>query len=298
MLKPKEYPFNSTIGWSHSKMYPINNCERQFYYDRIKDKWLSGDKATIIRLRNLTSLPIIIGTTIHKSISDYFEDTISGNSISKSAFFEKTKAIFLDEVKKKELAEEYYNKDNLENIIIKSTEKMNNLSELFWNLPDRIVITENIISMPHETWLEKPGFFGEFRIDDFKGYAPPDMIVKDKDGKYLVLSWKTGTHNIDGFLMQLAGNVMCTIHTFGLDENIVYGKVINLNNLEGQPVEIDGFSPLLSRCLERMKEERIIIEKMYDSPIYQVPKKFEDYTCAQSQDCCTRCKYRKICGGP
>jgi len=302
-LQPKPYmESNYSLGWSYSKMYVFQRCQRQYYYDRINPRWITANREEIVKLRELSSIPISIGTAVHNNIGSYLRKCQADMEISEADFYASGAQILRDILNTEKIEEEVFlQEDGIEIKLREAFERTQTLLNTFWLLPDHQNITRSVCERADESFIDPCGeyeFYGEFRIDNFKGYGPPDLVYMSDEGKYELISWKTGTHNVDGFLMQLAGQLLCCIHSFEIEPELISGRVINLHRMDGQPVTLRGSSRVLDRCLQRMNCEIADLENMYEDPDYGMPKDLIEFSPAYSQTICTMCKYRGICEGP
>ena len=297
MLTPTEYPRDYPWGWSSGQQYSFNRCKRQFFYEKIKAQWLPApEKSEIERLRELKSLRMILGIAVHSAIVEYLK---SHGQMKKEDLYRVASETFLRDVAESSLEEtEFHDEAYVEGETVKATERLKELLDQFWDLDGRENYVEMIQADPDNAWLDRSEGYGEFRTGKLIGYARPDLIFKMHDGKFHLISWKTGVHDIDNFLMQLAGNMLFSIHSLGIPAESIHGEVINLNHLDGQKIELDGESEVLSRCEERMIGEVRAIRDMYADPQYRVPKKIGEFPMVTDQNACTSCKYRGLCNGP
>ncbi len=301
-LKPKPYPRDYSIGWSFSALNMFQNCQRQYYFDRVSPRWISYPEGKLRELRAIRSLPILIGDAVHKTIADYFQTFLVGNEMRDEDLYSSGEEIF-QQVLKTSITEERQRleKEAYKAKVEEATKKVSDMLHAFYGLKLRSDVEASLPLNPEKSFIDPSGvtqFYGEFRIGDFKGYAPPDLIYLKKNRHHEVISWKTGLHNVDGFLMQLAGQILFCIHSFDLPPEELTGRVINLNSLEGQPVELQGASSILERCLERMRREVAELVAKFDNPQMRVPKAMEEFSLAPTQNTCTMCKFKSICEGP
>lgn len=296
---------DNSIGWSHTSVGTFQNCQRQYYLEKVDPKWMPLPPETISELkvlRSAKSLPILIGDSVHRSIAEHFRYRIAGRDADEGDFMTNGSKM-LTKVLQTSIVEEKRQMDekSYESKVEKAQEKVEVLLKAFWELPYREDVGSALQSRPDRSFVDPIGIricYGEFRIGDFKGYAPPDLVYSPENEHYEILSWKTGIHHVDGFLMQLAGQTLFCINSFDLPAGGVVGKVINLSDLTAQPVEIEGNSEVIHRCLERMKREVSGIAEKFHDPSKKVPRQMEDFSLATSQNTCTKCKFKSICKGP
>jgi hypothetical protein len=280
----------------------FQNCQRQYYFDRVPPRWISVPEGKLRELRAIKSLPILIGDAVHKTIADYSQTCLADNEMLNDDFYLSGEDIFRQVLKTSTTEEQrQLEKGAYITKVEKASRKVSDLLHAFWGLEQRSEVADSLRLNPERSFIDPSGvsqFYGEFRIADFKVYAPPDLVFMNKTGHHEVISWKTGLHNVDGFLMQLAGQVLFCIHSFDLPPERLTGKVVNLNSLEGQPVELRGSSSTLERCLERMRREVAELVAKYDNPQMRVPEAMEEFSLAPTQNTCTICKFKSICEGP
>jgi hypothetical protein len=253
-------------------------------------------------LRAIKSLPMVVGEVVHRTAAEYFQSCRVGKEMSKDDLFSSGERIF-QQTLKTSITEEQRRLDHemYKEKVDEASYKVSDMLQALYGLELRSEVTASLLLNPDRSFIDHSGvsqFFGEFRIGDFKGYGPPDLVYMKNNGHHKIISWKTGLHNVDGFLMQLASQLLFCIHSFDLAPEKLTGMVVNLSFLEGQPIELQGSSSTLERCLERMRREVAEIVVKFDNPQMRIPKAIEEFSLASTQNTCTMCKFNSICEGP
>ncbi len=276
-----------------------------YYLDRIKSKWIALPSVKIKEIeaiRKLNSLPLLVGYAVHQAIADYFRAVQAGSDLSEEEFYESGESALRTLLDKGNVFERTrLSEDEYDAKIADSMAKSKVLLGSFWSLPERQGICKSLCERLAESFIDhdsETGFIPECRVEGLKIYGTPDLVYLGGDGLYHVISWKTGNHDVDGFMMQLAAQVFFCIHNFGIEPERIDARVVNLNHLEGQPIYIQGASPSLSSFFDRMKKEVEDLRAMYEDLAYRIPKKLDQFSLAASALTCTTCKYCSMCEGP
>jgi hypothetical protein len=305
-LKPKSYlDRDYSIGWSFSRLNSFQRCQYMYYLERIKPGWIElpqNQKKDVESIRKLQPLPIIVGEVIHRAIAHYFRTCQNQNELTKEDFEIKVKEVFKELLDRDNTFEgAYLIKDEFQIKVEEAVVKLQFLIDEFWQMTERLAIGTAIRAAPSSIFIDhddEPGPIYECRIDGFKFYGTPDLVYLGGDGTYHLVSWKTGNSDPDGFLMQLAAQILFCIHNLGIDANMIVGRVINLNRMADPPVEIRGNSPILISCVNRMKREVEGLKEMYIDSNYGIPKSIKEFALAESIMTCTVCKFNSVCEGP
>ncbi|GEM_PF-4690523 len=293
-----------SLGWSLSKLYPYNKCLMMYYLEKMPIDWLAFPKKKrmeIEELRGLSSYAIEVGSVIHETLAVYFRHCQAQKDLNDEELIQIGIDTFERNIEGKKVHEGRISPNDREENIEVAERRVQELLEAFIQLPERPQMAEAVRQRPDDVFIdhgEKIRSYGEFRIDGFKGYGSPDLVYLDKDGMYNVISWKTGNHDSDNFLVQLAAQVLFCEHSLGLSPEKITGRTINLNHLDEEPIELMGDSELLEQCLERMKRDVEELKLLYTDKTCKVPKKKETFTFTQNPLTCTKCKYIDVCERP
>ena len=64
----KKFPFTSILGWSSSRYDVFSTCKRKYYYRYYAKHDMDFALDQIIRLRQLTTVPLTVGSIAHDVI--------------------------------------------------------------------------------------------------------------------------------------------------------------------------------------------------------------------------------------
>ncbi|AKO92025.1 hypothetical protein BEH_07865 [Priestia filamentosa] len=144
--------------WSYSKINTLDNCKHEYYLSRVK------------KLKSEDNIYTVSGTCAHDIIQDYYENKIKYNQMAD--LFE-TK--FFDI----EISDFRFSSDEQKNTSMRNKYKSCVKDFFLTHKPiETKVLTEKLI------WVDVDGHV-------FMGYV--DAIIKDQDGNYNIIDWKTST---------------------------------------------------------------------------------------------------------
>ncbi|MCK9555779.1 PD-(D/E)XK nuclease family protein [bacterium] len=295
MPEKSKYKFTPVLGWSVSRYDTFKKCKRQYYYQYYGkyDKEVSQSK--INSLKYLTSIPLEIGNVVHDVIAvllNRLKKTQEQLNVEKFIDFSSRESE--KQIKKKNFFETYYGIK--EKILISDLyPKVETCLESFLNSNwKNWVFSEGIKNS--DKWIVEPGDFGETRVNGLKAYLKVDFLFP-KDGKFVVLDWKTGKKDADKHENQLIGYVYYAMMKFGfyphadkVDAYIIYlGE--DYDELKAVINEYD-----ISRFEDKTKEETENMYKYCCDVANNIPVGKEEFKMTDNLNICRFCNYKELCG--
>jgi len=200
----RKYPFSPVLGWSFSRYETFHACRLRYYYQYYGKHDAEFGYDRIESLKQLTSIPLQIGSITHDCISALLhkvqrnptepvdQDRLRAFVCKKAASVVRDK-VFI-EVHYGELAS-----IDQASIVEPVVQAFTNLLE-----SDRFkwLVTEAAATAVQ--WLIDPPGYGETRINGMKAYCKVDFLFPVPPLLY-VLEWKTGKERADKHHFQVRG---------------------------------------------------------------------------------------------
>ena len=287
-MRLKIFGYTEYLGWSFSRYQMFDVCKRQYYYHyygRQHDK----ESAKIRNLRDLTSIPLQIGTMLHEGICTLLKRVRKDSS----------------PVKKENVLEWLYKKSSqavnnskfLEQQYFHQTVDVDDIWESVRQGMENFLESERFKELHAEAasgkakWLVEPKGFGEMRIGNLKAYCKADFIQAVPEG-YTIFDWKSGKQNVQRDSLQLTG----------------YAHYVNYHF--EKPVEevscvaayvLPEYKELLLESIDSQYFIELVAEQTNEMHAYckdveaNVPKNKEHFACTDNEAICRHCNYQELC---
>jgi hypothetical protein len=215
-----KYPFTPILGWSMSRYETFTTCKRKYYYTYYSRHDKEFRRERIELLRNLTTVPLIIGELTHEVIRVLLERLQRSNA---AVNMDKLTGFVADTSEKaaneRQFFERYYD-TGVEVIPKRLTEQILINVESLLN-SDRFRWLQETEMVSRSGWIIEPDGYGETRIGDFKAYCKVDALLPTGDEVY-IFDWKTGKRDDAKHRKQLIGYAMYANVNLGfLPEQII-----------------------------------------------------------------------------
>ena len=291
MASIKKYKFTSILGWSFSRYDTFRKCKRQYYYQYYGkfDK-----KASQINfLKRLTSIPLEIGNITHDVIAELLKMVRKDSGKAKyKSLIDFSERESKRQLKERCFFEKYYKQKEeikLDDLFTKVKNCLDSFRQSKWK---NWLFAEGI--KESEKWIIEPAGYGETRVGGGKAYLKVDFIFP-KNGRVVVLDWKTGKRDSTKHKNQLIGYVYYASKQFEVGVDTIDAHIIYLGDEYGELIaDVNDFD--ISNFEDKVREE---IKNMYDycsgieenSPL---PK--EEFQMIENLNICKFCNYKELCG--
>ncbi len=294
MSSIQAYPFSAILGWSNSRYEMFSACRRQYYYHYYYRFDTEDDAAKIHKLRELTSMPLQIGSLAHDSIST----VLSRLQKQPSDPIDRTRlADFIDRkvaatIASCQFSEIYYHHVlliDIESIKATVTEALMNLLE-----SERFKWIRQVAAANSRGWIIDPPGYGETRIDGLKAYCKVDFLFP-VDSTLHILDWKTGKERPEKHATQIRVYAAWAVYSLGspVDKTrpvIAYLLPHYHETAAGlNEYDLEEFSRLVRAQTQEMYAFCSDIEQ-------NVPLPRDAFPMTKFSSVCSFCNYRELCG--
>jgi len=297
-------------AWSESRVRTLRSCMWRYYltYYQAWEGWVSSapqEKRQAYTIKNMTNLPMFIGSVVHDTIEELIKSTRETNAwpeleTVQASAIDKLRRGWLDSTKKRwqkspkyyvNLAEHYYQQEIDERRLQEYKNKTLQCLKAFYDCP----FFEIIKSLKKEDWLS---------LEDFQSFqmnTGEEVSVKidcgfRHKGKAFLLDWKTGKVN-DSVIDQLVTYSMYAIKQ---------GWAKTPDDVVIVPVYLAAYAKLgddampkltvsakhIHRQAEIIRQESPMLQQAHDNK--DNPEFFEHTDDPRE---CERCHFRGICKG-
>jgi hypothetical protein len=284
----KYYEFSSNIGWSFSRYGMFDRCKRQYYYNYYGKR----NDPKVSELAKLESFAIVKGSVVHGVIAQILHHIKIHNDYPIDGLSDHLN-IYTDRyLADTSFAEVYYNKGIDDELGVRLRKEVEDPIVAFLE-SDRLQSLKSQTADEKSTWIIEPGGYGETRVNELKMYAKADFIFQ-KDGRYIILDWKTGKLETKKYMQQLLGYTVYVCDHFGVSPNLVDAYICHLgNNYSEHSQQFSEFD--LSEMAAQVEEQ---ISHMEQYCIYSAENISKDISAfpIEKNHLCSYCNFREFCG--
>ncbi|NQZ97519.1 MAG: PD-(D/E)XK nuclease family protein [Myxococcales bacterium] len=306
------------FAWSASRASNFAECRRRHYYSYYGG-WLGWDsraepaRREIYQLGKLKRMPMVAGSAVHESLSDYFhakpghvadvkETTDRALSKLRESFRESQSGKGRQSPSRfTHLAEHYYHEDSVKDRAAVASygkhyvERIERCVQGFFALRELAWVRE---ASPNDyVFVENSqNAFGSFMLRGTKVFGTPDFALRDGDGNVHLYDWKTGRPTEDDAFQ---------LHVYAIFAREEWG--VPLERFSGYDVYLDGGGVVrceitaeslvaaenrIQASADAMRELHFNADRgMGDAEIFPlIPL---DSPAARA---CARCNFRELCG--
>ena len=288
----KRFPFTSKLGWSASRYDKFSTCKRQYYYEYYGKHDPEFKSRKIHDLKDLTSIPIEIGSIVHHVIKILLQRLKkTAQAIDRTRFFDYAKRTTERFCRTKKFTEVHYGeKETVDaDTVYKTVETClrNFLDTDRYNW----IFTDALGGI--DSWIIEPPGFGEARINDFKVYCKVDFLFPVGDTIYII-DWKTGKAHPEKHRNQILGYASWASYHFEKAPETIVPVIAYLNPSYSEMItefnefDIQDFTTQVEEQTEEMHayckdvEENIPLEKC-------------EFSKTKITRICDFCNFRELC---
>lgn len=196
------FKYTPILGWSASRYDTFTQCKRQYYY-QYYGKHDQSQFEKISQLKNLTSMPLIIGILVHEVMKTILQRLQkSTQKIDTQRFQTFLYQQTVQQCREKIFSEVYYGERSaidIQQILSQVESCLHNFlnSSRFEWIQTTAILTK-------DQWIIEPPGYGEARMGDLKIYCKVDCLFPTQD-KIVIIDWKTGKPDHKKHSQQLTG---------------------------------------------------------------------------------------------
>lgn len=292
MTEIKRFGFTPILGWSATRYNQFSICKRRYFYQYYAKYDPSLPVREIETLKELVSIPLEIGTLVHKVIEVLLNRLRStAEPIHEAKFFDfATRQTTRHSATQRFQEVAYGELDSVEpeTLLPKVQVCLENLLE-----SDRFRwLVEEAVHASGDWVIDPPGY-GETRLQDMKAYFKVDFLFPVQE-TYHIIDWKTGQEDPEKHRKQLLGYSAWTSYHFGVDPEHVEPAVAYLYPEYKEVQERFNEFDLENFSVQVRAETREMYEYCRDVD-QNIPVEKEEFRMVEHEAICSRCKFRALC---
>jgi hypothetical protein len=286
------YPYTPSPGWSISRYEIFDKCKRQYFYSYYSKHVPGVPHYKMAILRDLTSLPLEIGSIVHDVIEAFLLRLQKSDAgIDEQRFFSYARQTAESSFARKKFIETYYGQTAALDIE-KACAKIETCLKNFIGSPSYSWIFMKAI-MSKENWMIEPAGYGETRLDGMKAYCKMDFLMPVGDDVH-ILDWKTGIRDEAKHGAQLKGYAAAAAHNFGIPWERIFPKIVYLFPAYDEfelRLDKDGFSVFIGTIRKQTAEMLAFCR----DPEQNIPRPLDEFPLNPSPSLCRQCRFQELC---
>ena len=294
---------STDFSWSVSRHDSFSSCRRKYFYSY----YASNEDPEIKRLKKLSALPLWAGNIVHETIETFLKshDAIPSpeaqDAIVKAAVHgdmlnnwrQSEQGIGFDEagVLRFRLFEHEYQ------VAVEAEDKkivvgivMRSLRNFF-----RSDVLKDVMAVGRANWLTIEDLVS-FEVEGVPVFVRMDLAYRDKDGRVVIVDWKTGRGEGRFSEVQLAGYALYAAQqgwvksASELRTELAYLAIPRFVRREVDQKRLDGARAFIAKSASTMKS-------LLTDPVANVGRR-EDFAMNERPQMCRRCNFRRLCFPP
>lgn len=299
----KPLPALEKVGWSHSKMTLVHQCNRAYFYRHYgskKNTLNNPDYERIRFLKGLSSEHLAAGDIVHSVIAASLRRAQTGELWNEHRLLGFAQSLltqslnFSEALRKGARPVVEYPPISLREIVF-GTEELAALRNRIWEKIEMNLLnySQSEIFAFFKQQAARPDSFIEVNLN----FELPGVRVKGKidlafawDEQFFIVDWKTGRKEVEETSLQLLTYALWAIEKQGIAPDRI---VIQKAYLQDAVAESLEFSDLhLHRARARIQQDAEVLREL-DS--FGKHGKMEAFTPCNHEKMCRYCPYEKIC---
>ena len=288
------------FSWSVSRHDSFNSCRRKYFYSY----YASNDDPEIKRLKKLSALPLWAGNVVHETIETFLKshDAIPSpeaqDAIIKAAVHgdmlaswrQSEQGVGLDEagaLRFRLFEHEYQTPIDADDKKLLVGIVMRSLRNFF-----RSDVLREIMALGRERWLTVEDLVS-FEVAGVPVFLRMDLAYRDKDGRVVIVDWKTGRGEGRFSEVQLAGYALYAAQqgwvqsASELRTELAYLAIPRYVRRTVDQKRLDHARSFIARSASNMKA--LLLD-----PVANLGR-LEDFPMIERPTVCRRCNFRKLC---
>jgi hypothetical protein len=293
MLAKVRFPYSDILGWSNSRYDTFSACWRRYYYQYYNKFDTDSERGHLLRLRDLTSIPIQVGSIAHDCIATLLrrlqKDTTA--PVDQEKLFNYVSELTYKTVSQLQFSEIYYNEIDT----IDPSKIADDVYTALGNLlrSERFSWITGVACDASQYWLIEPDRYGETRVDGLKAYCKVDFLFPVGEVLHII-DWKTGKEHSEKHSSQIRGYAAWASFQFKTPVTSIRPVVAYLlpeyHEADAQLRDEDmvDFAKLVYEQTKEMYALCVDVEK-------NIPKPKQSFPMTQIESFCGYCNFRELC---
>jgi len=283
------------FSWSVSRHDAFARCRRRYFYSY----YASNDDPEILRLKKLSALPMWAGSVVHETIETLLKtrDTIPSPDEQEALIRAAIHGQMLTDWRVSEAGSEgfrlfeheYEQRIDAEDKKILVGTVMRSLRNFF-----KSPLLAEVYAAGRERWLSVEDLVS-FRVGDVDVFLRMDLAFRDRDGRVVIVDWKTGRGEGKFSEVQVAGYALYA-HEQGwaapeeIRTELAYLAIPRYVRRTVDRRKLDFARSFIARSAGTMKS--LLLD-----PLANLGR-LEDFAMIDRPQVCRRCNFRRLCFPP
>jgi hypothetical protein len=280
------------FGWSVSRHDSFQSCRRKYYYSY----YASYEDAEVRRLKKLSALPMWAGTVVHNTIEQFLKthDALPSEAEQEAIVRAAVHGDMLTDWRDSEGGSERFRLFEHEyEVPVEQDDKrlavgivMRSLRHFF-----RSDVLKEALAAGRENWLTVEDL-ATFEIDGVPVRLRMDLAFRDREGRVVIVDWKTGRREGRFARIQLASYALFAASrgwapAADIRTELAHLVVPHHVRTDVDQAAIDGARAFIVKSASRMRE-------LLADPQANVAR-MEDFARVDRPMDCKRCNFRRLC---
>ena len=281
------------FSWSASRHDTFQSCRRRYFYSY----YASHEDEEIKRLKKLSALPLWAGSVVHDTIEWFLKkhDTLPPKEEQDALIRRVVHTGMLNDWRASELGSlrfrlfehEYDQPVEQEDKRIAVNTVMRSLQHFF-----RSGTLAEALEVGRKRWLALEDLVS-FHVGDVEVYLRMDLAFRDRDGRVVIVDWKTGRREGRFNEIQVAGYALYATERGWVTSpeeittELNYLVVPRTTRRRVDVKKIEHARSFIVKSAGRMKE--LLVDPL------QNEARLEDFPMIDRPRVCRRCNFRKLC---
>jgi CRISPR/Cas system-associated exonuclease Cas4 (RecB family) len=283
----------SEFSWSVSRHDCFDSCRRRYFYSY----YAAPDDPEIERLKRLSALPMWAGSVVHETIEKVLRefDRMPSETEQEALVRAAVHSQMLSEWKESEAGSprfrlfehEYAVPVDPEDKKIAVGTVMRSLRNFF-----RSETLRQAFAAGRERWLTVEDLLS-FKVGETSVFLRMDLAYRQRDGKVVIVDWKTGRREGRFNEVQLAGYALCAAEQGWVQEpeqietELAYLVIPRYVRRSVDRRKIDHARRFIAKSAGNMKA--LLLDPLLNQA------RLEDFPMVDRPRLCRRCNYRRLC---
>lgn len=285
------YRYTPQLGWSTTRSETFRACRRRYFYQYYAKFDPEIPRVRIDRLKQLSSVPMAIGTVVHDVLADLLQRLLRTNSaIDRERFWQHTASRIDTLLTQNSLMEVHYG-ERPQPLTAELLEPVQHCLERFLASERYDWISEQLSREPR--YLIEPPGYGEARLQGMKIYAKVDFLFQLQE-ETVILDWKSGRQDPAKHTRQLLGYAAWAEHNLQIPADQIRCLVAYLQptyeEIEKRPSssELQGLATDVAAEIREM-------ERYCQNPELNIPLPKQAFPLTDQRGSCSHCQFRELC---
>jgi hypothetical protein len=286
----------SEFSWSVSRHDTFNSCRRRYFYSY----YVSQDDPEVQRLKKLSALPLWAGSVVHETIEAFLKahDTLPSETEQEAIIRAAVHGEMLNNWRQSEkgpaTAEEFRLFEHEYDVPVEQEDKkivvgivMRSLRNFF-----RSGLLKEVLAVGRAQWLTVEDLVS-FDVSGVPVFLRMDLAFRDKNGRVVIVDWKTGRAEGRFNEVQLAGYALYAARQGWVqspDELQTELAYLALDKYVRRKVDARTLSNAQAFIEKSASNMRNLL---VDVALNQ--GRLEDFVMVDRPQLCRRCNFRRLC---